>query len=89
MDVRSEAIRLASVATVFVWVGWFFVIYAIVAGIFWFVDLTASPDFNILQALGLSLAAIGAPIFLALIVAGMGHFLRLFALWASSSASEA
>ena len=39
--------------------------------------------------LGLSLAAIGGPIFLALIVAGMGHFMRLFALWAAGSASEA
>jgi hypothetical protein len=89
MDVRSEALRLATVATVFVWVGWLFVIYSIVAGIFWFIDLTASPDFNFLQALGLSLAAIGAPIFISLIVAGMGHFLRLFALWAGSSAAEA
>jgi hypothetical protein len=85
MDILSEARRLAGIATVFVWVGWFFVIYAIVAGIFWFIDLTASPDFNILQALGISLASIGGPIFLALIVAGMGHFLRLFALWAASS----
>ena len=84
MDVRSEARRLATVATFFVWVGWFFVLYSIVAGIFWFIDLTASPDFNILQALALSLTAIGAPIFIALIVAGMGHFLRLFALWAAS-----
>ena len=89
MDVRSEAVRLATVATVFVWVGWFFVIYSIVAGIFWLIDLTASPDFNVLQALGLSLAAIGAPIFISLIVAGMGHFMRLFALWAGGSATEA
>jgi len=89
MDVRSEAIRLASVATVFVWVGWFFVIYAIIAGIFWWIDLASREAFNFLEALGISLSAIGAPIFLALIVAGMGHFLRLFALWASSSASEA
>ena len=35
-------------------------------------------------ALGASLNAIGGPIFLALIVAGMGHFLRLFALWAAT-----
>ncbi len=83
MDIRAEARRLASVATVFVWVGWFFVFYAIVAGIVWWVDLTSRPGFNVFQALGVSLAAIGGPIFLALIVAGMGHFLRLFALWAA------
>ena len=83
MDIRAEARRLASIATVFVWVGWFFVIYAIIAGIFWWIDLTSKPQFNFLQALGISLSAIGGPIFLALIVAGMGHFLRLFALWAA------
>jgi amino acid transporter len=83
MDIRAEARRLATVATVFVWVGWFFVLYAIIAGIFWWIDLTSKPQFNFLQALGLSAAAIGGPIFLALIIAGMGHFLRLFALWAA------
>jgi len=83
MDIRAEARRLASIATVFVWVGWFFVFYAIISGVFWWIDLATSAQFNFLQSLGLSLAAIGGPIFLALIVAGMGHFLRLFALWAA------
>ena len=84
MDLLTEARRLAAVATYFVWVGWFFVIYAIIAAIFWFIDLASSPAVNWLQALGLSLSAVGGPIFLALIVAGMGHFLRLFALFAVS-----
>jgi hypothetical protein len=84
MDIRAEARRLAGVATVFVWVGWFFVLYAIVAGVFWWIGLTSKESINFLEALGASLAAIGGPIFLALIVAGMGHFLRLFALWAAS-----
>ena len=85
MDIRAEARRLASIATVFVWVGWFFVLYAILAGVFWWIGLTSKEAFNWLEALGLSLSAIGGPIFLALIVAGMGHFLRLFALWAAST----
>jgi hypothetical protein len=84
MDILAEARRLAGVATVFVWVGWFFVIYAIVAGIFWWISLASTAAFNFLTALGASLNAIGGPIFLALIVAGMGHFLRLFALWAAT-----
>ena len=84
MDIRAEARRLASVATVFVWVGWFTVLYAIVAGIFWWIALASEPNVNFLEALGASLGAIGGPIFLALIVAGMGHFLRLFALVAAS-----
>ena len=85
MDIRAEARRLASVATVFVWVGWFFVLYAILAGVFWWLALVSKEAFNFLEALGLSLSAVDGPIFLALIVAGMGHFLRLFALWAASS----
>lgn len=88
MDILAEARRLAGIATVFVWVGWFFVIYAIVAGILWWIDLASREAFNFLEALGISLAAIGGPIFLALIVAGMGHFLRLFALWAASRSGE-
>jgi hypothetical protein len=82
MDIRAEARTLATVATVFVWVGWFFVIYAATAGVFWWIDLASKPNINFLEALGASLSAVGGPIFLALIVAGMGHFLRLFALWA-------
>jgi hypothetical protein len=85
MDIRNEALRLATVGTVFVWVGWFTVIYAIIAGVFWWIDLAQREAVNWFEALGASLAAIGGPIFLALIVAGMGHFLRLFAMWAVES----
>jgi hypothetical protein len=87
MDIRAEARRLATVATVFVYVGWFFVLYAIIAGIFWWIDLASKPNVNFVQALGASLAATGGPIFLALIIAGMGHFLRLFAMWAASQSN--
>jgi hypothetical protein len=87
MEIRAEARRLASVATIFVYVGWFFVLYAIVAGIFWWIDLASKPNINFIQALGASLAAVGGPIFLALIIAGMGHFLRLFAMWAASQSN--
>ncbi len=84
MDLRTEARRLATVATIFIWVGWFTVIYAVIAGIFWWISLTSTEEFNVLQALGASLAAIGGPIFLALLVAGLGHFARLFAMYVAS-----
>jgi len=88
MDISAEARRLAAIATYFVWVGWFFVIYAIVAGIFWFIDLAGKPSVNWLQALGLSLSAIGLPIFVSLLVAGLGHFTRLFALYVARQTFE-
>jgi hypothetical protein len=81
MDVRAEARRLASVSSVFVWVGWFMVAYAITAGILWWIDLTSRQTLNFLEALGLSLDVVAGPLFLALIVAGLGHFARLFALY--------
>jgi len=80
MDVRAEARRLASVGTFFVWVGWIAVVYAVVAGVLWWIDLASRDGFSILEALGISLNAVGGPIFLALIVAGLGHFVRLFAM---------
>jgi len=80
MDVRAEARRLASVATFFVWVGWIAVVYAVVAGVLWWIDLASRDGFSILEALGISLNAVCGPIFLALIVAGLGHFVRLFAM---------
>jgi hypothetical protein len=89
MDIRHEAFRLATVGTVFVWVGWFTVVYAIIAGVFWWIDLAQKASINWFEALGASLAAIGGPIFLALIVAGMGHFLPLFAMWAAGSEAMA
>lgn len=81
MDLQRDAARLASIATVFIWVGWFAVLYAFIAGALWWIDLAGRESFNFLQAFAISAAAIGGPIFLALIVAGVGHFLRLFALY--------
>ena len=84
MDLQRDAARLATIATVFVWVGWLSVLYAFIAGILWWIDLAGREAFNFLQAFAISAAAIGGPLFLALIVAGVGHFLRLFALYVSS-----
>ena len=86
MDVRAEARRLASVATFFVWVGWIAVVYAVVAGVLWWIDLASRDGFSFLEALGISLNAVGGPIFLALIVAGLDHFVRLFAMDVASRA---
>lgn len=86
MDIQSDARRLASIATVFVWVGWLAIVYALIAGLFWWIDLVQRPAFNFFEALAISLSAIGTPIFLALIVAGFGHALRLFALYVASRA---
>ena len=84
MDVQRDAARLASIATIFVWVGWLAVLYAVIAGILWWIDLAQRQAFNFLEAFAISAAAIGGPLFLALIVAALGHALRLFALYVAS-----
>ena len=84
MNLQRDAARLASIATIFVWVGWLFVLYALVAGILWWIDLASRAAFNFLEAFAISAAAIGTPLFLALIVAALGHALRLFALYVAS-----
>ena len=84
MNIQSDATRLATIATIFVWIGWLGVLYAVIAGILWWIDLAGRESVNFLQAFAISSAAIGGPLFLALIVAALGHALRLFALYVAS-----
>ncbi|MDH4143400.1 MAG: hypothetical protein OEV61_12390 [Chloroflexota bacterium] len=84
MDIQREAARLASIATFFVVVGWFAVLYALVAGVLWWIDLAQREAFNLFEAFAISASAIGGPIFLALIVAAFGHGMRLFAMSVAS-----
>ena len=48
------------------------------------IDLAGRPAFNFIEAFAISSQAIGGPLFLALIVAALGHTLRLFALYVAS-----
>jgi hypothetical protein len=84
VDLQRDAARLAGIATVFVIVGWLAVLYSLIAGILWWIDLASRNNVNWLEAFAISSAAIGGPLFLALIVAGLGHFLRLFAVYVAS-----
>lgn len=84
MDVKREAEKVAALATYFVWVGWLFVIYAVVAGVLWWIDLASRESINILESFALSASAVAVPIFIALAVAMIGHSVRLFALYVGS-----
>ncbi len=88
MDLQRDAARLAGIATVFVIVGWLAVLYSLIAGILWWIDLASRNNVNWLEAFAISSAAIGGPLFLALIVAGLGHFLRLFAVYVASRSTS-
>ena len=87
MDLSSDARRLASVGTFFITVGWIAVIYALIAGVVWWIDLAGREAFNLFEALAISASAVGLPIFTAMIVLGFGYVLRLFALYVASKAA--
>ncbi len=84
MDLTSDARRLASVGTFFITIGWIGVIYALIAGVIWWIDLATREAFNFIEAFAISASAIGIPIFGALVVLGFGYGLRLFALYVAS-----
>ena len=84
MDLIGDARRLASVGTFFITIGWVGLIYALVAGVIWWIDLASRAAFNFIEAFAISASAIGIPIFGALIVLGFGYGLRLFALYVAS-----
>jgi hypothetical protein len=87
MDVLNDARRLASIGTYFIVIGWIFVIYALIAGVIWWIDLAQREAFNFLEALAISLGAIGLPFFIAVLILGLGYTMRLFALYVASKAA--
>jgi hypothetical protein len=87
MDVLNDARRLASIGTYFIVIGWIFVIYALIAGVIWWIDLAQREAFNFLEALAISLSAIGLPFFIAVLILGLGYTMRLFALYVASKAA--
>ena len=84
MDLIADARRLASVGTFFIIIGWIALIYALVAGVIWWIDLASRAAFNFIEAFAISASAIGVPIFGSLVVLGFGYGLRLFALYVAS-----
>jgi hypothetical protein len=84
VDIMSDARRLATVGTFFIVAGWVFLIYSLIAGVLWWIQLAQGAAFNFFEAFAVSAAAIGTPIFLSFLVAGFGYALRLFALYVAS-----
>ena len=87
MDLLNDARRLASIGTYIIVIGWIFVIYALIAGVIWWIDLAQREAFNFLEALAISLGAIGLPFFIAVLILGLGYTMRLFALYVASKAA--
>jgi hypothetical protein len=86
-QIVKDARRLATIGTFFIVVGWVAVIYALAAGLIWWIDLASREAFNFLEAMAISAYAVGLPIFAAFVVAGIGYTMRLFALYVASKTS--
>jgi hypothetical protein len=84
MDIANDARRLAGVGTFFIVVGWIGIIYTLIAGVLWWLDLALREAFNVFEAFAISANQVALPIFAAFIVGGVGYFLRLFALYVGS-----
>jgi hypothetical protein len=87
MNVYKEAQRLVSLATVFVWLGWIGIGWALLAGALWWLDLASKESIDWLEAFAASSAAIGGPLFLATILATFGHVTRLFGMYVAGKSS--
>ena len=79
-QIAKDARRLASIGTFFIVAGWVFVVYALIAGVLWWIDLAQREAFNIVTSLAISATAVGLPVFAAFLIAGLGYAMRLFAL---------
>jgi len=76
-----DAKRVASIATLILSVGWAGVILTIVYGFIAWIDFTGRESVGFLEGLIYAVNLFAAPFFLAMVVAGIGHALRLFALY--------
>ena len=65
MDLKGDVRRLATIGTFFIWVGWIFVIYSLIAGIVWWIDLAQRAAFNLFEAFAISAGGPPNPILLA------------------------
>jgi hypothetical protein len=84
VDIENDARRLATIGTFFIVVGWVGIIYTLIAGIVWWIDLAQRQAFNLFEAFAISANAIALPVFAAFLVGGVGYFLRLFALYVAT-----
>jgi len=77
----NDAKRVATVASGILAVGWAGAVLIVIYGILAWIDFTSRESVGFLEGLIYAINLFAAPFFLAVVVAGLGHALRLFALY--------
>ena len=77
----QDAKRVATIATVILSVGWAGALLMVIYGVLAWIDFTGRESVGFLEGLVYAINLFAAPFFLSLVVAGIGHALRLFALY--------
>ena len=80
----EEAQTVTGIGRVLSIIGWVVVAAALVLGIWWWIQFATSDLFNIIEALRISLNAIIVSFTSGLILAGVGHTMKLFAAYTVS-----
>jgi hypothetical protein len=76
-----DARRVATIATLILSVGWAGVILSILYGVIAWIDFAGRESVGFIEGMVYAINLFAAPFFLAMVVAGIGHALRLFALY--------
>lgn len=78
--IMNDAKRVAQIATIVLSVGWAGVLVSIIYFFLGWWDLSSRETIDFFEGLVYSLGLFFQPFFLSLVVAGLGHGLRLYAL---------
>lgn len=77
----NDAKRVAGIASLILSVGWAGVILSVIYGFIAWFDFSSRESVGFLEGMVYAINLFAAPFFLAMVVAGIGHALRLFALY--------
>ena len=77
----NDAKRVATIAPLILSVGWAGVALSVLYGIIAWIDFVGRESVGFLEGMVYAINLFATPFFLAMVVAGIGHALRLFALY--------
>ena len=87
MDVAKEAKTVGMIGQILAVIGWIGVALVLIFGIILWIDLASFEPFNLFEAMRITINAIVEGFVLTLMLAGVGHVLKLFAAYTVAKTS--